>query len=77
MSESIRYHAASRYTYAVAISRLLDLARWQDGPGFQFGPVRLADLEQNGLEVTGTDLSGVSDVLRQVPGLARIESQGV
>lgn len=66
---TVRYWAASRHTYAVALTALVEYARGH-GEDFAAGPLDLGALEHQGLTVSGPDLSGVRAVLAEVPGLA-------
>lgn len=73
-SQTLRCFAASRFTYAVALEKLTLYAR--DYPDdFDFGKLDLDALLHQGLTVTGPDLSGVAEMLADVPGLSVEEEQ--
>jgi hypothetical protein len=65
---TIRYRAGTRYTYAQALVDLAEYARGHQDD-FTFGPLDVSALEQQGLAVSGPDLSGVRKVLAGIPGL--------
>ncbi len=69
----LHYRADSPAGYADALLRLIRLAR-ESSDDFSFGPVRLADCERDGLDVSGPDLSAAMAALTLVPGLAVIET---
>jgi hypothetical protein len=69
VDSTLRFRAASRVSYARAVLGLARLAR--SGKDFTFGPVYLPALEDQGLVVSGPDLSWADDFLAQVPGLHR------
>lgn len=70
--ETKRYRALQRYSYARALEALVILARTWEGPAFRWGPMDLTALERNGLTLTGADLSGVSLILSEVPGIIEV-----
>jgi hypothetical protein len=72
MAETIRYYATSRYAYAWAMLRLVELARTHQGPAFEFGPLTLDALEEYGLVLGGDDLKPVTDLLDRQAGLVKI-----
>jgi hypothetical protein len=67
-----RWRADSRVSYARALLALIEYARARPSPDFAFGPLSVASLEAYGLTVSGTDLTGPSDVLSTVPGLVEV-----
>lgn len=71
--QTVRYRAATRYSYALALRDLAAYAR-QHGEDFEVYPADLAAMEHQGLAVTGPDLDGVRGVLDKVPGLAGEET---
>lgn len=74
MDSTVRYRASSRYTYARALLELVTFAR-EHRDEFSFGPLALAALERNGLAVSGPDLRPVETVLRNIPGLIRVDNE--
>jgi len=68
----LRYRGDGPDVMADAVLRLLRYARRHDVE-FTFGPVRLADLERDGLEIVGVDLEPVMQLLAAVPGLAQVD----
>ncbi len=58
---------------ANAVVALLRLARDSDYE-FTFGPLRLADLERDGLTVDGVDVGSVMTVLAGVAGIALVDA---
>jgi hypothetical protein len=67
-----RYRALQRYSYALALLALFDLARAHTSPPFSFGPMELTSLERRGLMVSGPDLTSVSQALAKVPGVVQV-----
>jgi len=65
---TLRYRAVMRLAYSVALLRLMEYAR-SGREEFKFGPVDLDALEDQGLVVSGPDLSGVLTILADIPGL--------
>lgn len=57
---------------AAAVVAVLAYARGSSDD-FTFGPLRLAALQRDGLEIGGPDLAGVMQVLVGIPGLVRID----
>jgi len=68
----IRYRGDGPEVMAEALIALLRLAR-AGSDDFTFGPLVLAELERDGLEIGGPDLGGVINALALVPGLAQVE----
>lgn len=66
-----RYRGDGPDALAAAIAALLRHARDSDYD-YTFGPLRLADLERDGLSVEGPDLGHAMTVLAAVPGLALV-----
>lgn len=73
-SDTTRWRGSSRVVYSLALLELVRYARQHPDPDFAFGPMDLDALEAQGLSVSGSSLTGVSDVLRQVPGLAEVSA---
>lgn len=69
---SKRWRAATRASYAIALRDVIIYARAHPEPDFAFGPIDLNALEEQGIVVSGEDLTGVSDVLAKVPGLTEV-----
>lgn len=65
---TIRYRAGSRYSYAQALTALVEYARGS-ADDFEVYPADLNLMESQGLAVTGPDLSGVRETLGKIPGL--------
>lgn len=70
--QTLRYRAATRVSYSSALVDLVEYAREHPDPDFTFGPLDLEKLESEGLQVSGSDLGAVSDVLSRVPGLVEV-----
>jgi len=68
---TVRYFAASRLTYARALLELVTYARDHLFEDFSAGPLDLAALENQGLAVSGSDLTGVQELLEKIPGLSQ------
>lgn len=68
MSETVRYRAASRVSYAAALLALVIYAR-EHRTDFVFGPMDLAAVERHGIAVSGDRLDGVRAELAKIPGL--------
>jgi hypothetical protein len=73
VASTLRWFAADRKTYVWALIDLVTYARTSTHD-FSFGPLDLAALENQGLAVTGSDLSGVAELLSKVPGLVQEQS---
>ncbi len=69
----IRYRGDSPVALAAAVVALLRHAR-ESSDDFTFGPLRLLELERDGLELAGPDLGGAMTVLAGVPGIAQTEA---
>lgn len=69
---TLRYRGLYRLAYARALLALVELAREQPRPAFSFGPLQLSSLEQQGLTVSGPDLSGVEAALSSIHGLVEV-----
>jgi hypothetical protein len=69
-SSTERYFASSPRTYARALLELATYARTHKD-NFSLGPLDLAALEHQGLTVTGSDLTGVREMLSTIPGLVQ------
>ncbi len=69
----VHYRADRPDAYAAALLALIRHAR-DSTDDFSFGPLRLADLDRDGLTVTGPDLSGPLLALSTIPGLAPVDS---
>jgi hypothetical protein len=65
---TLRWYAASRYSYALALRALASYAR-EHGEDFAVYPASVAGMERAGLSVSGPDLAGVSAALREISGL--------
>ena len=57
-----------RLSYSAALLRLLEYAR-ESREDFEYGPMRLTALDNQGLTVCGPQLDGVRKVLAEIPGL--------
>ena len=66
--QTLCWRAAMRLSYSVALMLLMEHARGT-GEEFEYGPLSLDALEEQGLRVTGTRLEGVQKVLADIPGL--------
>lgn len=66
--DTIRYYASSRYAYARAVLELVAYAR-SHGEEFEVSPGSAAEMEHQGLAVSGEDLAGVRELLGGVEGL--------
>jgi hypothetical protein len=69
----LRYRGDGPDVMANAIVALMRHAR-ETADDFTFGPLRLADLERDGLDVGGPDLGPVMLILASIPGLAITEA---
>lgn len=67
-----RYRGLYRIAYGRALLALVELARQTPNPVFSFGPMQLTAMEQQGLTVSGEDLSQVEDVLKDIHGLIEV-----
>jgi hypothetical protein len=77
--QTIRYRAVMRLSYSVALLHLLEYAR-ESREEFEYGPMSLAALDNQGLTICGPKLDGVQKVLADIPGLylsAELEVRGV
>ena len=72
MASSLRYRASGHIPYALALVALVRHARTHPHPDFQFGPLDLRALDHQGLVISGPDLSAVSEVMSEVPGLIEV-----
>ncbi len=68
----VRFRGDGPDVMAAAVAAVLRYAR-DTKDDFSFGPLRLDELERDGLEIGGPDLAGVMQVLAAVPGLAHID----
>ncbi len=68
----IHYRGDGPDVLAAAIVALLEYAR-ESSDDFTFGPLRLNELERDGLEIGGPDLGGIMTVLATIPGLAQVD----
>jgi hypothetical protein len=66
--ETVRYRAVMQLAYAVALLHLLEYAR-ESREVFEYGPMSLAALEDQGLTISGPRLDGARKVLAEIPGL--------
>lgn len=69
----VLYRGDGPTALASAVTALLQHARDTDDD-FEFGPLRLADLERDGLLIEGDNLTRVSTVLAAIPGIAAVDS---
>lgn len=67
-TQTLRYRGAMRLAYSVALLLLMERAR-ESKDVFEFGPMDLDALENQGLVVSGLDLAGVQEILAGIPGL--------
>lgn len=65
---TFRYRAASRTSYALAVLELIEYA-YRSGAEFDFGPLVLEALLDQGLLVSGSDLEEARAILEKIPGL--------
>lgn len=65
---TLRYRAVMNLAYSVALLHLLEYAR-ESREDFEYGPMDLNAIEDQGLTVSGPRLSGVMKVLEGIPGL--------
>jgi hypothetical protein len=66
--QTFRYRAVMQLAYAVALLHLLEYAR-ESRAVFEYGPMSLAALEDQGLTISGPRLAGAQKVLAEIPGL--------
>lgn len=66
--QTLRYRAVMSLAYSVALLYLLEYAR-ESGDDFEYGPMSLEALQDQGLVVSGSRLEGVQRVLAEIPGL--------
>lgn len=71
--DSVLYRGDGPDALAAAVVALIQHAR-DSSDNFSFGPLRLADLERDGLLVEGPDLGNAMTVLASVPGIAIVDS---
>lgn len=64
MADTARFRSQTRYGYSRALLALTELARRHDGPEFSFGPLSLDGLEQQGLVLSGEDITSPLALLR-------------
>ncbi len=69
----VHYRGDGPEVMAAAIVAVMRYAR-ESSDDFTFGPLRLDDLERDGLEIGGPDLGGVMNVLTLIPGLAQVDN---
>jgi hypothetical protein len=69
---TLHYRGDGPDALANAIVALLRHAR-ASRDNFTFGPLRLADLERDGLTVDGEDIGQVMTLLAGVPGIAQVD----
>lgn len=72
MASTVRYRAQHNHVYATALLALFELARDATTPEFSFGPIGLKAIREQGLLVSGEDLSAVTDSLAKVAGLTEV-----
>ena len=65
--QSLRYRAVMRLAYSVALLRLMEYSR-ESKASFEFGPMNLDALENQGLVISG-DVAGAAKMLAGVEGL--------
>ena len=65
---TLRYRAVMSLAYSVALLYLMEYAR-MSREDFEYGPMDLAALEDQGLTVSGPRLDGVMKALADIPGL--------
>lgn len=68
----VRFRGDGPDALAAAIAAVLRHAR-DTKDDFTFGPLRLDELERDGLQIAGPDLAGVMQVLATIGGLAHID----
>jgi hypothetical protein len=66
-TQTLRYRAVMRLAYSVALLELMEYAR-ESKASFEFGPMNLDALENQGLVISG-DVAGAAKVLAGVEGL--------
>lgn len=71
-TEHLLYRGDTPAALADALVRLTAHARTGDDT-FTFGPLALAHLVRDGLQITGEHLDSVKSLLAQVPGLAAVD----
>jgi hypothetical protein len=71
--KTVRYRADSSLAYSLACLRLMEHAR-SSGEDFEFGPLTLEGMREEGLVVTGPDLESVGMVLAGIPGLVESDA---
>lgn len=71
--DAVRYRGDSPAALADAVIALLEYAR-NSGDDFEFGPLRLHDLERDGLLIEGDNLTRVTAVLATIAGIAVVDS---
>ncbi len=69
---TLHYRGDGPDACAKAVVALLRHARNSDD-NFEFGPLRLSELERDGLRIDGPDLGGAIAVLAQVAGIAQVD----
>lgn len=70
---AVHYRGDGPYALATAVVAVLRHARTSTD-NFSFGPLRLSDLERDGLLIEGPDIGNVMTVLAAVPGLAIVDA---
>ncbi len=69
----VRFRGDGPDVLAAAVAAVLHHAR-DSSDDYTFGPLRLDELERDGLVIGGPDLAGVMAVLATIPGLAHIDA---
>lgn len=72
--QTVRFRSRQRFVYARSLLALTELARTWTGPPFTFGPASVDGMEQQGLVVSGPDISQVLELLGKDPGLVEVEA---
>jgi hypothetical protein len=67
-TQTLRYRGAMRLAYSLALLLLMEYSR-SSKDVFEFGPLNLDALENQGLVLSGPDLAGAQKVLADIPGL--------
>jgi hypothetical protein len=70
--QTVRFRADYPFVYARALLALTELARAGTTPPFSFGPADQRALHEQGLVVTGQDITAPAELLRRDPGLTEV-----
>jgi hypothetical protein len=72
VAETVRFRALRRLDYARGLVALTELARAWDGPEFSYGPMSITGMEQQGIVISGEDVTGPAGLIARDPAFFEV-----